>query len=153
MRTIKFRGKRLDNGEWIYGGYHFEHGFAKDNEKHYITVYETLGAFTYNKFVLVEPETVGQFTGLLDKNGNKIFEGDVIDINQTVNGCNLFEIVWDKTQWNARYFIEMITPRLYEYNFNELVDANIDVYEKEIEIVGNIHDNGDLYKEIKGEIK
>ncbi len=146
MRDILFRGKRIDDGDWEYGNF-IKHPDILDRTKkyHYIENYDGIGE--------VEPETVGQFTGLLDKNGNKIFEGDIIDINQTVNGCNLFEIVWDKTQWNARYFIEMITPRLYEYNFNELVDANIDVYEKEIEIVGNIHDNGELYRKIKGEIK
>ena len=75
MREILFRGKRLDNGEWVYGGYHFEHGFG--DPSHYIVEYSTFGAFTVNNLIKVEPETVGQFTGMLDKNGDKIFEGEV----------------------------------------------------------------------------
>lgn len=138
MREILFRGKTLDDGEWVYGGY-FNDDYGKYNfrEKavyHFISQRDIGGTF-----VRIKPETLGQFTGLLDKNGKKIFEGDIIDIHQTVNGCNLFEIVWDKTKWNARYAIEMVIPRLYEYDFNQLMD--VDLFEKEIEVIGNIHDN------------
>ena len=62
MREIKFRGKRVGNGQWIEGYYHY----SKISESHFINGWE------------VEAETVGQFTGLHDKNGKKIFEGDVI---------------------------------------------------------------------------
>lgn len=140
MREILFRGKTLDDGEWVYGGYfkddYDNYDFKEKGVCHFIPL--GVGA----SFVKVDPKTVGQFTGILDKNGNKIFEGDIIDIHQTVNGCNLFEIVWDKTKWNARYAVNMVKPRLYEYDFNELLD--VDVYEKEIEVIGNINENKEL---------
>lgn len=61
MREIKFRGKRVDNGEFVYGSY------LKDVTGHYIVDYSGI------KY-LIEKETVGQFTGLKDKNGKEIYE-------------------------------------------------------------------------------
>ena len=66
MREILFRGKRVSNGEWVYGNYAF---IDIKDEQHFIFQNE---AFT-NKVI---PETVGQYTGLTDKNDTKIFEGD-----------------------------------------------------------------------------
>lgn len=130
MREIKFRAKRNYDNTWVYGSLVLEH-YTNGNKGYFIIA-------NYNFKEEVIPETVGQYIGLEDKYGNKIYEGDIIDIHQTVNGCNLFEIVWDKTKWNAKYAVEMVKPRLYEYNFNELLDVEED--ETEIEIVGNIYD-------------
>lgn len=150
MREILFRGKRLDDGEWVYGGYHFEHGFGEDNEKHYITVYETHGGFAYNAFVEVDPNTVGQFTGILDKNFNKIFEGDVVidtdgDLHEIVFGKIGFDSNWNGLTGFAfkdDYIDYADCYEIWFYNDNE-----------ELEVISNTHDNDDLYKEIKGEIK
>lgn len=84
---------------------------------------------------------VMQYTGLKDKNSKEIYEGDIIDINQTVNGCNLFVIVWSDIGFSVRYLIDGEIWREYEYDIKELLDVNIGEYDKSIEVVGNIYEN------------
>lgn len=73
MREIKFRGKRLDNGEWIYGSLLVSHFKDDKKERYFITQFS--GNYTFEH--KVDPNTVGQFTGLRDKNGRDIWEGDI----------------------------------------------------------------------------
>jgi len=87
---------------------------------------------------------VMQYTGLKDMNGKEIYEGDIIDIHQTVNGCNLFVIVWSDIGFSARYLIDGEISREYEYGIEELLDVYIGKYEKSVEVVGNIYENHEL---------
>lgn len=119
MREIKFRGKRLDNGEWVHGDLHIRTAL--------IHIHSELGGR-----VIIYPETVGQFTGLLDKNGKEIYEGDVV---RTLSGFVGY------MRYNERFIrFEVAAP--YESYDNE---RNPDGVPRESwEVIGNIHDNPEL---------
>ena len=135
MREILFRGKRADNGEWILGGY------AKCNNRHYILPDIDLirGEWVF-KNIEVIPETVGQFTGLTDKNGKKIFEGDIVKTWQNNIGKIEFGQYWD----------EEIEGDFYRYawigkdEYGESITLSLDKCWNEHEVIGTIYDNPEL---------
>ena len=144
MREILFKGKRKDTGEWVEGYYGQFHNRPYSGEKNSHQIFEPredarfLGSAIGGLWHVVDPATVGQYTGLTDKNGKKIFEGDIVRARDDVFGspfCN--GIVGKVTYEEAAFFIE--TPNVIDsqYLFNECA-----VYE----IIGNIHDNPELMK-------
>ena len=124
-----YRGKRKHDGKWLEGTYlHLNLGrdFICDG-----TVW--IGTLNPCKEEII-PETAGQFTGLTDKNGKKIFEGDVVKAERICNGKAWQGIVvW----WNGCFAIQGIKDRN--------VPA-IDLF-VEYEVIGNIHDNKELLNE------
>lgn len=121
MREILFRGKRKNNNEWIEGSLHTEK-FTDDEE--YLCC-EVCQCDVY-------PETLGQYTGLTDKNGAKIFEGDIVDI--LTENEEIGVVVYDDGGFvvNADTFC---------------LDFHTNIYGTDLEVIGNIHDNPELMKE------
>lgn len=87
MRTIKFKAKSLQSGEWVKGDLlqHLDGNiYIRDNEGPWVV--DGLSGFDYNKFYRVDPSSVCQFTGFLDKNGKEIYEGDVLRSDKEPSG-------------------------------------------------------------------
>lgn len=126
MREILFRGKKESTGEWVYGDLrHYRSGK--------VGIHSDILRYT----LLVDPDTVGQYTGLTDKNGVKIFEGDIVVCDRHIND------EFDK----KTFFVREIYP------ISGLIGESLSGNEifgedwESAEVIGNIHDNPELLKE------
>lgn len=131
-RIIKFRGKDAETGEWRYGYYLVENQLGVLN--HGILQYERLKGAVIGYTVI--PETVGQFTGLMDKNGREIYEGDILAFVGSENPKAFFVTV----EWDERlccvYLKRIDCPEPNRYGF----------FPNCYTLEGNIHDNPELLK-------
>ena len=127
MREILFRGKDKFDGEWYAGS--LSHDTKYGNCFIEVSVHQGI-----TKEVI--PETVGQYTGLTDKNGTRIFEGDILSAHLDdgyPENETMLEVVWHNNGWygkNGKFF-----------------DDFDNGFEKYFEVIGNIHDNPELLKE------
>lgn len=127
MREIKFRGKRLDNGEWIEGD------LLRMNGHWFIFPDPAPGGI--DKYE-VDPATVGEFTGLKDKNGKEIYEGDVMEIPETdFNAEIIGRVLFEE---DAYYIIPLRGGHLWGLHWS--------LRKHDAKIIGNIHDNLELLK-------
>lgn len=135
MRTIKFRGKpTVIVKDWVYGGY------KKEN----IIWNEDLLVPMDN---LVDPETVGQFTGLYDKNGTEIYENDILQLKRDGKEYNPLLVVYSEVYAGFCMLSEDVLNNVI-YKPHRPVNPNWwDEFKDEIEIIGNIYDNPELFKQ------
>lgn len=148
MREILFRGKRVDNGEWVYSQtvFRFLDSFYIPAQNLKCTATRSLNpvgnisAIRCNRgnyFFKVQTETIGQYTGLTDKNGKKIFEGDICrfdngEPDESERYTN-YAVQWDCV--NCRYVV------VDAYNCEDCLDI---FFAKHAEVIGNIYDNPEL---------
>lgn len=128
MREILFRGKRKDNGKWVCGFLYV----TNDSEYEISNYCNELNIERYTSRVI--PKTVGQFTGLTDKNGRKIFEGDI------VNGLFCFGLILK----SVVHFKDGVFGIVTEYMGAKRFDGFNTICNVEFEVIGNIHDNPEL---------
>ncbi len=134
MREILFRGKRKDNGEWIKGDFCSPCNIVF-LENRYDAVLGKDDCPMCNDFEVI-PETVGQYTGLTDKNGKKIFEGDIIKIYlYEPKGLANYEVGCIKYDNTKARFVFCTKEGNYSID-----NSNA------FEVIGNTHDNPELLK-------
>ena len=137
--TALYRGKSKKTGKWYYGSY------LKLNSEHFIVS-------NYSGIMIeVEPETIGQFTGLLDKYNNKVFDGDILLFRD-----KLITVYWDgeRFQWMAKEAIEYPWSEYpnKDWNYIDLGWIAAEpacIGEMTTPIVGNIYDNPEMYEVTK----
>ena len=130
MRTIKFRGQKTTNGVWVYGS------LVYSNEIEAAIYFQTgSGSVKSMEWVYVRPETVGQFTGLYDKNKKEIYEGDILKVSG----------LGEKIEVR---FVRGVFAFLWNGDLDDEAPINAPTQEW-AEVIGNIHDNPNLIKRRK----
>lgn len=124
MRDILFRGKRVDNGEWVYGTLVHRTKYYGDTTDKWFVLHGGEFDCDYYDAEEVLPDTIGQYTGMTDIKGNRIFEGDMLRKYNVIEFCN--------------------------GSFCENGDTPLSLLANNFSIIGNVFDNPSLLKD-KGE--
>jgi uncharacterized phage protein (TIGR01671 family) len=151
MREVKFRGKRVDNKQWVYG-YLVKLGkYSFSDAERYGVVDKAIpvgfGSVVYNiEIAEVIPETVGQYTGLNDKNNIEIYDNDIVKCLEVTN-TDISEYVSD-VYWNNCYFgVHQSNTCDVDLGLFDSTELAFECPITEIEVVGNIYDNPELLKQ------
>ena len=142
MRDILFRGKRIDNGEWVEGDFIAPYFISPyQNSELYINETYVNGksvdgiVWCQGSFYRIAPSTVGQYTGLTDKNGKRIWEGDIIKWDYAYNEGKSYQVIYDV---GGACFS---ASREHNGDNTSTIFYNDEQY---AEVIGNIHDNQEL---------
>lgn len=132
MRKIKFRGKDIGSNEWVYGHY-TEGGWIDPTDGEVVKRYIIHGedGFLHD----IDPETLGEFTSLYDKNHKEIYEGDILE----ADGCSLYQ------KLEVR-FVRGVFAFLWDGNLDDEFPTCSPTHEW-AKVIGNIYDNPELIKE------
>lgn len=152
MREILFRAKNADGGEWVEGYYEFGYDAETETPTHYMWVVNHTER--YGEMFMVIPETVGQYTGLTDRKGKKIFEGDILKVKtlwhaeypEDENGFFKSPIK-KETYWSVEYKNFSGEMGFMVYGIDRRWHTHLTwnkLYNADAEVVGNIHDNPEL---------
>ena len=133
MREILFRGKRLDNGDWVEG--YLEYFTTAANR---LVCYISAWG---KKMHEVYPDTVGQYTGLKDRNGKRIFDGDIVrHWNCSKRGCDTGKVYWDDCFCGWRRTTDGTFHGTFVRDYRMSSECDY-------EVIGNIHDNTELLED------
>lgn len=161
MREILFRGKKIDNGEWVYGYYICKQDpFLPGIDTNVIVTFDENSMSVWNK---VDPATIGQYTGLTDRNGVKIFEGDIVCDDEPedmeckplpifgevkfgeYNG-DLLSLEYKTISDHVGFFVDWRDNEDGECSKDYRRDLGYWTKYPHFEVCGNIHDNPELLK-------
>ncbi len=148
MRTIKFKAKSLQSGEWVKGDLlqHLDGNmYIRDNEGPWVV--DGLSGCDYTKFYRVDPSSVCQFTGFLDKNGKEIYEGDVLRSDKEPSGIFFLDkdphmavVCWSE-EYGVFYKMTFKDPEARVFlNPNRSCHA-LSRFIRHYEVIGNIHES------------
>lgn len=131
LRKIMFRGQRVDNKEWVYGSYRYynETVLLTEINKHFIVPENQISGYE------VDMETVGQYTGLNDKKGNEIYEGDVLCLDKLMNAN------WEIGFKGGGFYGKPLKSNMEVYQYEQHNRNYL-----QFEIIGSIHTNPELLK-------
>ena len=138
MREILFRGKRIDNGKWVEGDL-VRNAYDGSNSSVIVGI-QTPGCYPHE----VHPKSVGQYTGLKDTNGNRIFEGDIARIDNIVTSLGLGKEKTQLTSWTGEVFWQTGSCAFALINRK---DELVQELTTSLKITGNIFDNNELLEE------
>lgn len=122
-REILFRGK-TKKGNWYEGMLLWSDGllFIESRDKRY-----------YN----VDPDTIGQYTGLIDRNGKKIFEGDILECTRPVDVKRVGAVKFGEHEKEVGFYVDFNDPNIRQ-------DIGFWTHERDVKVIGNIYDNPEL---------